>query len=66
LSTFNQCRTEYLIDSKFGFNRFLTILEIFFYYLSVYLGIYCVYKVQTDQRVTQEPFAMEPEVLEMH
>ena len=35
-------------ESKFEFAKFLTVVEIMIYYLSMLLGIRCIYKVYSD------------------
>ena len=46
-SKFKQCRGDDP-DSNFEFAKFLTVVEIFVYYLCMALGIKCIYKVYTD------------------
>ena len=43
-------------DSIFEFAKFLTVIEIFIYYLCMGLGIRCIYKVYSDEKVTTDPF----------
>ena len=44
---FKHCRADDP-DSNFEFAKFLTLVEIFLYYLCMALGIKCIYKVYTD------------------
>ena len=56
---FKHCLSEG-VENNFEFAKFLTVVEIFLYYLCMCLGIRCVYKVYTDEKVTSDPFEKEP------
>jgi hypothetical protein len=58
LTTFENCETKYNTggENKFGFCKFLSVIEITIYYICFALGAYCMNRVQYDLAVTLDPF----------
>jgi hypothetical protein len=55
---FNKCSNSVNVDGNndFGFIKFLTVIEIFIFYMAIALGVRCIYKIETDDRVLSDPF----------
>ena len=59
-ATFHACLKEEGVYNEFGFAKFLTVVECLIYYASMCLGIRCLWKVHTDEKVTSDPFEDPP------
>ena len=55
LGTFGTC-DKMSPNNNFGFNKFLTVLEITIYYICFALGAFCMNRIQYDLAVTLDPF----------
>ena len=55
---FNKCADSVNVDgnNEFGFIKFLTLIEIFIFYMAIALGLRCIYKIEMDERVLNDPF----------
>lgn len=64
LGVFNECDSEININgsNNFGFARFLTIFEIFTYYVCIGLGSFNLYRLKVDPTIIEDTFEINSEM----